>query len=147
MRGGGLKPEQVYAPQLANLEKSFIAAKIKGPALQQLKGVRESLQSEVRLDLDRHSADLRQALEDAIASRYLPESELLRGALSRDVQLKEAAALMRDRGRYDAILRPAAGYEERITAADKRDAMDVTVGVGIQTTAPIGKPPSSSTTQ
>ena len=30
MRTGGLKPEAVYAPQLANLEKSFVAAKVNG---------------------------------------------------------------------------------------------------------------------
>ena len=28
MRSGGLRPEAVYAPQLANLEKSFVAAKV-----------------------------------------------------------------------------------------------------------------------
>ena len=106
--------------------------------------MRESLQSEVRLDLDRHSADLKQALEDAISSRYLPESELLRGALSRDVQLKEAVTLMKDRKRYDAILSPPAGYTP--AAAEKRDAMDVTVSVGLATpptSTPSKSPPAA----
>ena len=46
----------------------------------------------------------RASLEEAILSRYLPESELRRLALHADTQLKSAVGVVLDRPRYDALL-------------------------------------------
>jgi hypothetical protein len=51
-----------------------------------------------------HGSEVKAALEEAILSRYLPESELRRLSLARDHQLEAAVSLVADRPRYDALL-------------------------------------------
>lgn len=93
----------IYAPQLTQLEKS-LASTQQTAALQQLEVLREGLNAQVRRDIVKHQDDIKASLEDAILSRYLPESVLLRRALARDNQLKEAVYLIHDRNKYESIL-------------------------------------------
>lgn len=145
---GRLRPEAVYAPQLAQLEKS-LAATDQASSLQQLEVLREGLNTQVRRDLVRKQVsrrfvqrclvifsffmlllsclllpslflfkilqgDLKASLEDAILSRYLPESSLIRRALGRDNQLKEAVRVVSDRAKYDALLVSPPGFVPKI---------------------------------
>ena len=72
---------------------------------------RETLSRELSEDFLTHSAELRQELELAILSRYLPESQVLRLAFRTDAQLEAAAEIVSDRAKYDALLSssPTAG--------------------------------------
>ena len=65
--------------------------------------------------------DLKASLEDAILSRYLPESSLLRRALARDSQLKEAVHVVHDRARYDALLASPPGFVPKDAASASID--------------------------
>ena len=53
IRDGKVRPEAVYAPQLAQLEKS-LAASEQTASLQQLEVLREGLNAQVRRDLVKH---------------------------------------------------------------------------------------------
>ena len=67
-----------------------------------VKMARETLSRELSEDFSAHSAELRQELELAILSRYLPESQVLRLAFRTDAQLEAAAKIVSDRTKYDA---------------------------------------------
>mmetsp|Transcript_45775 Transcript_45775/g.90258 ORF Transcript_45775/g.90258 Transcript_45775/m.90258 type:complete len:1107 (-) Transcript_45775:337-3657(-) len=105
VKEGAFKPEDVYAPSLATLERGLTASK-QTNALAIAEQLRRELEAELKNDLRTHSSELKASLEEAILSRYLPESELRRIGLERDAQLQAAVAVVADRPRYDALLSP-----------------------------------------
>lgn len=82
---------------------------------------RETLSRELSEDFAAHSAELRQELELAILSRYLPESQVLRLAFRSDAQLDAAAKIVSDRTKYDALLSssPAAAGARAMNPSSK----------------------------
>ena len=113
-----------FVSQPARLLTEFAFARVTRPSRPQsglprtaraVKMARETLSRELSEDFSAHSAELRQELELAILSRYLPESQVLRLAFRTDAQLEAAAEIVSDRTKYDALLSSSPTASTRAT--------------------------------
>jgi carboxyl-terminal processing protease len=70
-------------------------------------------------DLIKYKPEIKQFLEEEIASRYYFQNGRLESSLDEDVELKEAVALLKDQERYKKILTTIVKAEKPVLSPDK----------------------------
>jgi len=70
-------------------------------------GLRTTLSNEMRLDFVKHREEIRKRLEQAIRYRLQKDSVRLLAEAERDEQVQKALDLLKDRGHYTELLKPA----------------------------------------
>lgn len=119
-RGGRLRVEDIYGPELRNLEGALAASGYKEADAEVLK-VRRLIADAMLEDLDKFEGPLRRRLTEAVLARYLPDSMLIKASLAGDPLLAKAVELVRYKSRYTQLLAPPLSAEERLLV-DRLDA-------------------------
>ncbi|CBJ29210.1 carboxy-terminal peptidase [Ectocarpus siliculosus] len=96
----------IYGPQLESLE-SILEDSNLGHYEKLVEPLPKKLTQEMLTAFDSRKERIRASLEEAILSRYLPESMVLRKQLDRDPQFQVALELVQDKGMYNRIITPA----------------------------------------
>ncbi|CAN0233609.1 unnamed protein product [Pylaiella littoralis] len=96
----------IYGPQLQSLE-SILKDSNLSHYDKLVEPLPKRLTQEMLRSFDARKEQIRIDLEEAILSRYLPESMVLRKQLDKDPQFQVALELVQDKGMYNRIITPA----------------------------------------
>ncbi|KAG5180424.1 ClpP/crotonase-like domain-containing protein, partial [Tribonema minus] len=118
-RAGDYDLLALYQSQFKSLESALTEGGLQNLATGKLDPIKRSVLDEMMRGFDTQKGTIREALENAILSRYLPESMLLKRQLTTDDQFKLALSIVKDRPRYDSLLAgPAADAAEDARSGD-----------------------------
>ncbi|CAM9615996.1 unnamed protein product [Ascophyllum nodosum] len=96
----------IYGPQLESLQSILEETNLRNSD-RMVEALPQKLTREMLTAFSSSKEQIRSQLEEAILSRYFPESMVLREQLQKDPQFQVALELVQDRDMYDRIITPA----------------------------------------